>query len=211
MSDYLTAGSSEIPRPGAPEYINPYQLGDGIATDTTIGTVIDGPMMLRTASTLACAYHGVRRHRGSIVWGVIWGLAARVAPLWTPALAFAQGFGQAPGGPMFGGFGTGLVPNPARRRKVKAKRKMKKRSKVARRYGPKTPVGFKRSKRNYVPRHRALGLGGVRKSKPRHRKNAKALAAARRRASMRRRMMWTKANRAYRNRKKAYQKRNRRR
>lgn len=48
----------------------------------------------RAASVLASAYHGVRRNNGSIGWGVAWGLLGGVAPIITPAVALAQGFGQ---------------------------------------------------------------------------------------------------------------------
>lgn len=69
---------------------------------TTIGAddppkpVNDG--MIRKTAVLASAYHGVRRHNGSVMWGLLWALAAYVTPLnglLVPAFGVAQGFGQA--------------------------------------------------------------------------------------------------------------------
>ena len=46
-----------------------------------------------TASVAASAYHGTRRN-DSVGWGVIWGMLGFVAPVITPAVAVAQGFGK---------------------------------------------------------------------------------------------------------------------
>lgn len=42
----------------------------------------------------ASAYHGAKRHGGSIGWGVWWGVVGGVFPVLTPAVAAAQGFGK---------------------------------------------------------------------------------------------------------------------
>jgi len=43
---------------------------------------------------LAGAYHGVRRHNGSIGWGIWWGFAASMFPVLTTVLAIGQGFAK---------------------------------------------------------------------------------------------------------------------
>jgi hypothetical protein len=70
--------------------------------------------LVRKVSALAAAYHGVKRHNGSIMWGLLWAAAAFVTPLHgtlVPALAVAQGFGQAK-----------ARSNPARRSKQRTVR-----------------------------------------------------------------------------------------
>lgn len=42
----------------------------------------------------ASAYHGYRRHRGSLGWAIGWGLLGSIFPIITPAIALAQGFGK---------------------------------------------------------------------------------------------------------------------
>lgn len=49
---------------------------------------------LPKVSMVVSAYHGMRRNRGSILWGLAWGAAGRMFPLLVPALAFAQGFAK---------------------------------------------------------------------------------------------------------------------
>lgn len=54
--------------------------------------------MVRRAAVLAAAYHGVKRHNGSVLWGLLWGAAAFVAPIngvIVPAIGVAQGFAKA--------------------------------------------------------------------------------------------------------------------
>jgi len=48
---------------------------------------------LRAVSVGASAYHGTRRN-DSVAWGVTWGLLGWFAPVITPAVAAAQGFGK---------------------------------------------------------------------------------------------------------------------
>lgn len=39
------------------------------------------------------AYHGYKRNQ-SIGWAIVWGLLGGIAPVITPAIAVAQGFGE---------------------------------------------------------------------------------------------------------------------
>lgn len=56
--------------------------------ESTVWTV------LRMVSVGLSAYHGVKRNNGSLGWGLWWGFAGGLAPVITPAFAFAQGFGK---------------------------------------------------------------------------------------------------------------------
>jgi uncharacterized protein YqgC (DUF456 family) len=49
--------------------------------------------VLSLASAGVSAYHGSKRHGGSIGWGVAWGLLGGLFPILTPAIGAAQGFG----------------------------------------------------------------------------------------------------------------------
>lgn len=49
--------------------------------------------VLAVVSSAAAAYHGYKRNQ-SIGWAVAWGLLGGVAPVITPAIAVAQGFGR---------------------------------------------------------------------------------------------------------------------
>lgn len=42
----------------------------------------------------ASAYHGAKRHGGSIGWGIWWGLVGGMFPVLTPAVGAAQGFAK---------------------------------------------------------------------------------------------------------------------
>ena len=46
------------------------------------------------ASMAASAYHGSKRHGGSIGWGVWWGVVGGIFPVLTPAIGAAQGFAK---------------------------------------------------------------------------------------------------------------------
>jgi len=50
--------------------------------------------VLDIASIGASAFHGYRRHNGSVGAAIGWGLLGGLFPVITPAVAFAQGFGQ---------------------------------------------------------------------------------------------------------------------
>lgn len=45
-------------------------------------------------SSVASAYHGYRRHRGSVGAAVGWGLLGFVFPIITPVVALAEGYAQ---------------------------------------------------------------------------------------------------------------------
>jgi hypothetical protein len=47
--------------------------------------------VLAVASAVVSGIHGMRRHRGSIGWGLVWFLGGTVFPIVTPAVAIAQG------------------------------------------------------------------------------------------------------------------------
>jgi hypothetical protein len=48
---------------------------------------------VKIAAAAAATYHGYRR-TGSLVWALIYGVAARFAPVATTAVSLAQGYGQ---------------------------------------------------------------------------------------------------------------------
>jgi hypothetical protein len=50
-------------------------------------------MTLMAASSAAAAYHGYKRNQ-SVGWAIWWGVMGYVAPVITPAVAVAQGFGK---------------------------------------------------------------------------------------------------------------------
>ncbi len=70
-------------------------MGDDAATG---GSLLDNPAIPKIAMVLS-AYHGLRRNRGSIGWGLAWGVAGRLFPFLVPALAVAQGFAKEKGCP----------------------------------------------------------------------------------------------------------------
>lgn len=49
--------------------------------------------LLGTASMALSAYHGYKRN-ASLGWGLWWGAMGALAPVLTPSIAFAQGFGR---------------------------------------------------------------------------------------------------------------------
>jgi hypothetical protein len=72
------------------------------APPTTI-QVVQGPSagplrilfyVLDMASVGLSAFHGYRRHNGSVGAAIGWGLLGGLFPVITPAVAFAQGFGK---------------------------------------------------------------------------------------------------------------------
>jgi hypothetical protein len=48
---------------------------------------------LVSASIALSTFHGIKRHRGSIPWGLGWGLLGGLFPIVVPAIAIAQGLG----------------------------------------------------------------------------------------------------------------------
>jgi hypothetical protein len=94
----------DVPRPGAPEIVSGYESPHPNAAlihfgaDEKAAPAKFDTGLIRKASALAAAYHGVRRNNGSILWGLVWAAAAFVSPLYgtlVPAFAMAQGFGEA--------------------------------------------------------------------------------------------------------------------
>ena len=45
-------------------------------------------------SGAACAYHGVKRHNGSVGWGLLWALVGSGLPVVGPVVAVAQGYAK---------------------------------------------------------------------------------------------------------------------
>lgn len=56
------------------------------------GAIVWG--VLSAASIAASAYHGAKRHGGSIGWGLAWGALGGLFPVVTPAIGAAQGFAK---------------------------------------------------------------------------------------------------------------------
>lgn len=74
-------------------------MGDDVAIakaePTTLATFTSSPVV-KTAATAAGVFHGYRR-TGSVLWALLYGLAARTSPVITGAVVAAQGFGQKKG------------------------------------------------------------------------------------------------------------------
>jgi hypothetical protein len=113
-------GSLDVPRPGAPEVIGGYEppqpgaaiihLGGYIPEGAArtygqqmlgadpeqkptlwqdIKAVSDSPLYRKTAAA-AAAYHGVKQHNGSILWGALWAVGGYSLPTFTIFAALAQ-------------------------------------------------------------------------------------------------------------------------
>lgn len=70
--------------------------GQQMLADDAPTPLLESPMV-RRAAMIAAAYHGAKRHGGSVMWGLLWAMGAYVAPingLSAVALATAQGFGE---------------------------------------------------------------------------------------------------------------------
>jgi hypothetical protein len=65
------------------------QVGLG-ATDVYGNPIV---VSLSAVSAALSAYHGYKRDN-SVGWAALWGVAGWLVPIITPAIAFAQGFGQ---------------------------------------------------------------------------------------------------------------------
>ena len=69
------------------------------ATSDQIAAVTSSPWFMAwrvaaLASGAACAYHGFKRHRGSVGWAIGWGVLGSLFFPITPAIAVAEGFGK---------------------------------------------------------------------------------------------------------------------
>jgi len=51
--------------------------------------------VLAVTSAIVSGYHGVKRHHGSVGWGIVWFGLGGLFPVITPTIAFAQGYGKA--------------------------------------------------------------------------------------------------------------------
>lgn len=65
-----------------------------LAADPTRSPMWTVWSILGTVSVGLGAYHGYKRHNGSIGWAIGWAFLGGIFPVVTPAIAFAQGFGQ---------------------------------------------------------------------------------------------------------------------
>jgi hypothetical protein len=165
-------GALDIPRPGAPEIVEGYEspepgaavihLGGYMPEGATRGygqTMLSAdapvpapakfdPGLIRKAAVLASAFHGVRRNHGSVLWGLLWAVAAYLTPLnglLVPAFGVAQGFGQPKlrSNPSLARGSWPYARTVARKRRVRRRRKLrlKAKKKVARKRRVKTIRG----------------------------------------------------------------------
>ena len=51
-------------------------------------------MALSVASAVVSGYHGIKRHNGSVWWGLLWFGLGGIFPVVTPVIAVAQGFSK---------------------------------------------------------------------------------------------------------------------
>ena len=65
--------------------------GVSLGGDVGAGTILWSALSL--GSMALSAYHGYKRN-DSVGWAIWWGFLGSVFPVLTPAIAFAQGFGQ---------------------------------------------------------------------------------------------------------------------
>ena len=80
---------------GVPELVIPSNNGAITVREqpkSSAGSVVWGA--LAVASMAASAYHGVKRNRGSIGYGIWWGVMGSLFPVITPTIAVAQGFAK---------------------------------------------------------------------------------------------------------------------
>jgi len=90
IAAYLAAGGDSSKLQSAQETLDRYSAGGTIhgARPYAIAWSILG-----TASMAASAFHGYRRNK-SVGWALWWGLMGSLFPVFTPAVALAQGFGK---------------------------------------------------------------------------------------------------------------------
>lgn len=50
--------------------------------------------LLSTVSAAVSGYHGLKRHHGSIGWGLAWFALGGMFPILVPTIGFAQGYGK---------------------------------------------------------------------------------------------------------------------
>lgn len=198
-------GELNVPRPGAPEVVSGYESPQPGAAIVHLGGYMpegaargygqtmlsaDAPAskpfdmgIVRKASALAAAYHGVRRNNGSILWGLVWAVAAFVSPLYgtlVPAFALAQGFGE-----------PRPKSNPARTKRKYRWVTIKRKNKYHRKVRKLLPVtkGTRKRKRKSNPARLKAGQYGPVYRRPKKAKRKQVAATLRRRVMSRRRRM----------------------
>lgn len=74
------------------------RIGDvtpaAVTEEPKIGAAAYAIAALSTVSMVASAYHGVKRNRGSVGYGILWGVAGALFPIITPGIALAQGYAK---------------------------------------------------------------------------------------------------------------------
>lgn len=83
-------------QPNMPQ--NVYRYPSSVVPLRGVGAIDTGHigtawMVVATASSAASAFHGYKRN-GSIGWALWWGFMGGLFPVFTPAIALAQGFGK---------------------------------------------------------------------------------------------------------------------
>ena len=80
--------SSAAPPAQEVQNLHPVPVAPAVPVLTPLG------LMIASVGAIVGAYHGTRRNRGSVGWGLVWGLAGATAPLITTGIAVAQGYGS---------------------------------------------------------------------------------------------------------------------
>jgi hypothetical protein len=75
-----------------PTYQSPYTDANGSLNG--LGIAVAG---LSLISAFASAFHGVKRNKGSVGYGLLWGAEGALFPVVTPAIAIAQGYAKPEG------------------------------------------------------------------------------------------------------------------
>ena len=71
------------------ENILPSSLGDAPVPNPALDAAL---VVVDTASMALSAYHGLKRHNGSVGWAILWGVMGSMFPVITPAIAFFKDF-----------------------------------------------------------------------------------------------------------------------
>jgi len=96
--DFVDKGIDFVPSPPTfDNYVRSRGLG-GIGDTDIVDYVLNGPsawvlFILRMASAGLSAFHGYKRS-GKVSSAALWGICGGIAPVITPAIAFAQGFAK---------------------------------------------------------------------------------------------------------------------
>jgi hypothetical protein len=100
IAPYIEHGSWATGQPSILRYgIDPYRgimgdSGDGLGqAPAPLQKAVSLWSILGPISAAVSAYHGYKRHRGSVGWAVAWAFMGGLFPVITPAIAVAQGLG----------------------------------------------------------------------------------------------------------------------